>query len=36
MRGGLRKGALTAVAAGAVAIGIPVTAAAGHDRHTAR
>jgi hypothetical protein len=33
MRGRLRKGAFAAVAAGAVAIGIPVTAAAGHDRH---
>jgi hypothetical protein len=33
MRGRLRKGAFAAVAAGALAIGIPVTAAAGHDRH---
>ncbi|HEX3832841.1 MAG TPA: alkaline phosphatase family protein [Solirubrobacteraceae bacterium] len=33
MRGRLRKGAFAAVATGALAIGIPVTAAAGHDRH---
>jgi hypothetical protein len=33
MRGRLRKGVFLAVAAGAVAIGVPVTAAAGHDRH---
>jgi Type I phosphodiesterase / nucleotide pyrophosphatase len=33
MRGRLRRGAFAAVAAGAVAIGIPVTAVAGHDRH---
>jgi Type I phosphodiesterase / nucleotide pyrophosphatase len=33
MRGRLRKGAFAAVAAGALAVGIPVTAAAGHDRH---
>jgi hypothetical protein len=33
MRGRLKKGAFAAVAAGALAVGIPVTAAAGHDRH---
>src|SRR5664279_6002955 len=32
MRGRLTKGAFAALAAGALAIGIPVTAAAGHDR----
>jgi hypothetical protein len=32
MRGRFRKGAFAAGAAGALAIGIPVTAAAGHDR----